>query len=79
MVHAKSLQSFRLFATLWTVACQVPLSTGFSRQIYWSGLPFPTPGDLLTQGSNLHLLSLLHWPAGSLPPAPPGKPLDYGK
>ena len=34
-----------LFAILWTVACQVPLSMGFSRQEYWSGLPYP-PGDL---------------------------------
>ena len=33
-------------ATLWTIACQVPLSMGFSRQEYWSGLPFPSPGDL---------------------------------
>ena len=33
-------------ATLWTVACQAPLSMGFSRQKYWSGLPFPTPGFL---------------------------------
>ena len=33
------------FATLWTVACQVPLSMGFSRQEYWNGLPFPSPGD----------------------------------
>ena len=33
-------------ATLWTVACQAPLSMGFSRQEYWSGLPFPSPGDL---------------------------------
>ena len=32
--------------TLWTVACQAPLSMGFSRQEYWSGLPFPFPGDL---------------------------------
>ena len=38
------------FATLWTVPCQAPLSTGFSRQEYWSGLPFPTPGDLLHPG-----------------------------
>ena len=37
----------RLFATLWTVAHQDPLSTGFSRQEYWSGLPCPPPGDLL--------------------------------
>ena len=36
-----------LFATLWTVACQVPLSIRFPRQGNWSGLPFPTPGDLL--------------------------------
>ena len=35
------------FATLWTVACQAPLSMGFSRQEYWSGLPFPSPRDLL--------------------------------
>ena len=33
-------------ATLWTVAYQAPLSMGFSRQEYWSGLPFPSPGDL---------------------------------
>ena len=36
----------QLFASLWTVARQAPLSMGFSRQDYWSGLPFPTPGDL---------------------------------
>ena len=36
----------RLFATPWTVACQDPLSIGFSRQEYWSGLPFPPPQDL---------------------------------
>ena len=33
--------------TLWTIAHQIPLSMGFSRQKYWSGLPFPSPGDLL--------------------------------
>ena len=36
----------QLFATLWTVACWAPLSMGFSRQEYWSGLPSPPPGDL---------------------------------
>ena len=36
----------QLFATLWTVACQAPLSMQFSRQEYWSGLPCPPPGDL---------------------------------
>ena len=43
---AQSLNHVRLFATPWTVAHQAPLSMGFSRQEYWSGLPFPTPGDL---------------------------------
>ena len=42
----KSLSRVRLFATPWTVAYQVPLSMGFSRQEYWSGLPLPSPGDL---------------------------------
>ena len=41
-----------LFTTQWTVANQPPPSMGFSRQEYWSGLPFPSPGDLLTQGLN---------------------------
>ena len=41
-----------LFATLWTVALQAPLSMRLSRQEYWGGLPFPPPGDLLTQRSN---------------------------
>ena len=36
----------QIFATLWTIARQAPLSVGFSRQEYWSGLPFPSPGDL---------------------------------
>ena len=39
----------QLFATLWTVAHQAPLSVGFSRQEYWSRLPLPSPEDLLTQ------------------------------
>ena len=44
--EVKSLSRVRLFATPWTVAYQAPLSMGFSRQEYWSGLPFPSPGDL---------------------------------
>ena len=47
---------------------QTLLSVGFSRQEYWSRLPFPPPRIFPTQGSNLHFLSLLHWQAGSLPP-----------
>ena len=39
------------FATPWTVAHQAPLSKGFPKQEYWSGLPFPTPGDLTTPGT----------------------------
>ena len=40
----------QLFVTPWTVACQIPLSMEFSRQEYWSGLPFPSPGDLPDSG-----------------------------
>ena len=43
-------QSCPLFATPWTVAYQAPPSMGFSRQVYWSGLPFPSPGDLPDPG-----------------------------
>ena len=46
----KSLSRVRLFATLWTVAYQAPPSMGFSRQEYWSGLPFPSLGDLPDPG-----------------------------
>ena len=46
-VKVKSLSRVQLFATLWTVAHQAPPSMGFSRQEYWSGLPFPSPGDLM--------------------------------
>ena len=42
----------QLFATPWTVACKAPLSMGFSRQKYWSGLPFPSPGDLPDPGTD---------------------------
>ena len=41
------------FATPWTIACQAPLTVGFSRQEYWSGLPFPSPGDLPGPGIKL--------------------------
>ena len=49
-VKVKSLTCVRLFATPWTVAYQAPLSMGFSRQEHWSGLPFPSPGDLPEPG-----------------------------
>ena len=50
--------------TLWTVAHQAPLSMGFPRQEYWSGLPFPSPGGTPNPGIPLHLL---HWQMDSLP------------
>ena len=49
-MKVKSLIRVRLFATPWTVAYKAPLSMGFSRQEYWSGLPFPSPGDLPDPG-----------------------------
>ena len=49
-VKVKLLNHVRLFATPWTVAYQASLSVGFSRQEYWSGLPFPAPGDLPDPG-----------------------------
>ena len=49
-VKVKSLSRVQLFATPWTVAYQAPPSVGFSRQEYWSGLPFPSPWDLPNPG-----------------------------
>ena len=46
IVVVDMLSCVQLSSTLWTVACQAPLSMEFSRQEYWSGLPFPPPGDL---------------------------------
>ena len=58
----------QLFAAAWTVNHQAPLSMEFSRQEYWSRLPFLTPGDLPNhQGLNPGLLYLLHWQADSSP------------
>ena len=50
LYHADVLNRGQLFATPWTVAHQVPLSVELSRQAYWSGLPFPSPGDLPDTG-----------------------------
>ena len=60
-VCAKLLSHVQLFVTPWTVACQVPLSMGFSRREYCCGLPFPSPGIFPTQGLNPYLLGLLHY------------------
>ena len=67
----KSLSRVRLVATPWTVALQAPPSMGFSRQEYWSGLPFPSPGDLLDLGIEPRSPASK---ADSLPSEPPGKP-----
>ena len=68
----KSLSRVRLFATSWTVAYQAPPSIGFSRQEYWSGLPFPSPGDLPDPGIEPRSPAL---EADALTSEPSGKPL----
>ena len=60
--------------TLWSIAFQASLSMGFSRQEHWSGCHALLQGIFPIQGSNPHLLHLLHWHPGSLPPASSGKP-----
>ena len=66
------LSHVQLFAVSWTVVCQAPLSMEFSRQQYWSGVTFPSPGDLPNPGIALASPAL---EADSLPLTPPGKPL----
>ena len=65
------------FAISWTVACQALMSMGFSRQEYWSRLPFPFPEDLLDLGIEPTSPA---WQVDSLPSEPPGKPvMNYRK
>ena len=68
-VAVQWLSHVQLFATLWTIAHQAPLSMGFPRQEYWSGLPFPSPGDLPHPGIKPGPPTLQ---ADSLPTEPPG-------
>ena len=70
----KSLSPVQLFMTPWTVAYQAPLSMEFSRQEYWSGLPFPSPGDLPDPGIKPRTPTLQ---ADTLPSEPPGKPMVW--
>ena len=75
--HKSKVQSFshvQLFATPWTVACQASPPMGFSKQEYWSGLPFPSPGDLPNPGIKPKFPELQ---VDSLPSEPPGKPRDF--
>ena len=68
--RVKSLSRVQLFATPWTVAHQAPPSGGSSRQEHWSGLPFPSPGDLPNPEIEPGSPTLQ---ADALPPEPPGK------
>ena len=70
-VKVKSLSCVRLFATPWTVAYQAPPSTGFSRQEYWSRLPFSSPGDLPNPGIEPRSPAFQE---DALTSEPPGKP-----
>ena len=72
-MRVKLLSRVRLFATPWTVAYQAPPTMGFSRQEYWSGLPFPSPGDLPDPGIKPRSPTLQ---ADALISEPPGKPKD---
>ena len=65
-----------LFVTLWTVACQAPLSMGFSRQEYWSGLPYSPPGDLPDPGMETVTPASPALQADSFPTEPPEKLLS---
>ena len=67
----------QLFATLWTIASQAPLSMGIFRQEYWNGLPCSPPRDLHEQGIKPASLVFLHWQVGSLLLVPPGTLIKY--
>ena len=60
--------------TLWTVACQAPLSMGFSRQEYWRELPFPSPGDLPSPRTDPVSPEAPALAGGFFTTEPPGKP-----
>ena len=68
----KSLTHVILFVTPWTLTHQAPPSMEFSRQEYWRGLPFPSPGDLPDPGIEPRCPTLQ---ADALPSEPPGKPI----
>ena len=74
----QSQSHVKLFVPPWTIACQTPLSKGFPQQEYWSGLPFPPPGDTPYPGIEpMSPTSLLHWQANSLLLSHRREPLDY--
>ena len=73
-MHAKSLQFAEHVTTPWTVAHQSPMAMGFSRQEYWSGLPWPSPGYLPDPGIKPEFPMFLALAGRSLPVVPPGNP-----
>ena len=75
-MKVKSLSRVQLLATPWTVAHQAPPSMGVSRQECWSGLPFPSPGDLSDPGIESRSPALK---ADALPSERPGKGQEEGR
>ena len=73
------LRHVRFFETLQAVTHQAPLSMGFSRQEYWSGLPCPPPGDLPNPGTELASPEPLALTGDLFTTVPPGKPLQSQK
>ena len=76
LYKVKLLSRVRFFATPWTVAHQAPPSIGFSRQEYWSGLPFPSPGELTEPAIEPRFPALQ---ADALPTEVPGKPRQWAQ
>ena len=75
-VCARALSHVRLFAIPWTVAHQAPLSMEFSRQEYWSGLPFPSPGESSQPRNQTQVSCISYTTGGFFTAEPPGKPKD---
>ena len=75
-VKVKSLSRVQLFATPWMVTYKAPWSMGFSRQEYWSGMPFPSPEDLPNPGIEPGSPALQ---TDALPSEPLGKPTKWAK
>ena len=78
-MHAQLLSCICFFATPWTVAHHTPLSVGFPRQEYWSGLPFSSPGNPLSTGMKpaSPALAVVKKLSGFFTVEPPEKPVFY--
>ena len=79
MMFIVCVQSIWLFATPWSIARQAPLSMEVSRQEYWSGLPFPSPGDLASPGTASTSLASPALADGFVTTVSPGKPVMFVK